>query len=442
METIGQRIKRRRKDAEFSLPKLAEQAEVAKGYLWELESGRAVRPSANTLFKIATALGTTVADLMGNEVHPASKPKIPQSLRAFAEKERLTDEHVRMLAGVHYRGRRPKTEDDWKFVLESIRRSVRKRSTHTLRHQRNRRTWDSLEALTLTKVTGVEDPILAIKKQANDLIAKGELQGPPTDLRLLASFQRVLRVEPGVMKEAGRLVPVDKGLVIQVNSHDPEKRRNFTVAHEIAHTLLPTYSRAPVFRSDATVATFNRNDEEEYLCDVGASTLLFPEQWFRPRAVDLGASLAALYQLADEFQGSLEATALAWAQLGLWPYAIVFWEKALKPAELKELAQPRLPGLDATPPAPKYRVSRFFRSSGFPDFIPRYKSVADDSVVAKAALSQFDSGTLEIEIDRRLLRFECEAEFAPYNRREVQVPRVISILNPLTPDSTSARKPT
>lgn len=61
--------------------------------------------------------------------------------------------------------------------------------------------------------------------------------------------------------------------------------------------------------------------------------------------------------------------------------------------------------------------------------------------MAKAALSQFDSGTLEIEVDRRLLRFECEAEYAPYKRGEIQVPRVISILNPLTPDSTSAGKP-
>jgi transcriptional regulator with XRE-family HTH domain len=98
---IGARIRQRREEAGLSLSRLAQEASVSKGYLWNLEKGETDgRPSGRTLYQIARALGTTMADLLGREVLPDSPREVPDSLLRFADKEELTDVDVRMLASV------------------------------------------------------------------------------------------------------------------------------------------------------------------------------------------------------------------------------------------------------------------------------------------------------------------------------------------------------
>jgi len=120
---VGREIRRRREEQGLSLTDLARLAGVSKGYLSEIESNSAARPSAATLFKIASALGTSVGELLGKS-GPDSQPvnlDIPESLRQFAEEAKLPDAEVRMLAGIRYRGKSPKTADDWRYIYESIR---------------------------------------------------------------------------------------------------------------------------------------------------------------------------------------------------------------------------------------------------------------------------------------------------------------------------------
>lgn len=125
--SIGSRIKKRREEKNISLSELARQTDVSKGYLSSLESENAPRPSADTLYKIARVLGTTVADLLGEKPDRAEQ-KIPESLRKFAEQENLTESDVKMLAAIEYRGERPETEDDWRFIYESIKRTIQSKS--------------------------------------------------------------------------------------------------------------------------------------------------------------------------------------------------------------------------------------------------------------------------------------------------------------------------
>lgn len=430
METIGQRIRRRREDKQWTLPKLSEVAGVAKGYLWELEADKAARPSAASLFKIATALGTSIADLLGEEVRE-EVVDVPESLRRFAEKHQLSQEDVKMLSGIHYRGARPKDEDDWNYLLESIRRSVRRRPSETFHHSRGRASWSSPEAEELVRVSGISDPIEAIKARVGDLLNRGEQDGPPVHLELLASLQGVARIERIAMREAGRLIPSSNGLIIQVNEDSGEGRSNFTIAHEIGHTLMPSYSRKPASRTERTIGSYPRNNEEEYLCDIAASALLFPEQWFRPRAIELGPNLEAVLQLSEEFEASLEATALAWTQLHIWPVAIVLWEKSLKPSERRQLQQPSLLDLGSSGPVPKFRVSRFFRSEAFSQFLPIHKSVEDDSVVGRASLVSSSRGPLLIQLEDKVFMSDCEAIAAPYKTKSGLVDRVISLVRPM-----------
>ncbi len=120
---IGARIKQRRQEAGLTAVELARRADVSKGYVSELESGQAQRPSGAVLFRISTALGTTVADLMGREVVSAPT-EISATLLQFANLVQLPDSDVQMLAQIKFRGRQPASVDDWRYLYESIKRSV------------------------------------------------------------------------------------------------------------------------------------------------------------------------------------------------------------------------------------------------------------------------------------------------------------------------------
>jgi transcriptional regulator with XRE-family HTH domain len=122
---VGQRIKRHRDELGWSLSRLAHEATVSKGYLWSLEKGDTkARPSGETLYRIADALGVTMSDLLGRQllVAPAMEPSA--ELLAFAEREHLPETDVQMLASINFRGKRPASEKDWEFIYRAIRASV------------------------------------------------------------------------------------------------------------------------------------------------------------------------------------------------------------------------------------------------------------------------------------------------------------------------------
>lgn len=120
---LHERIRQRRQEKGMSSIELARAADISKGYMSELENGRAPRPSGAVLMKLATALGTTIADLLEQDVAIATT-NIPDVLLKLQEVENLTNKEVQMLAGIEFRGARPITMDDWKFLLESIKRSL------------------------------------------------------------------------------------------------------------------------------------------------------------------------------------------------------------------------------------------------------------------------------------------------------------------------------
>lgn len=62
---IRKKIKRLRERQGVSLDALAENTQVHREYLLKLEEDHSIRPSIETLFKIAEALDTTIAELLG-----------------------------------------------------------------------------------------------------------------------------------------------------------------------------------------------------------------------------------------------------------------------------------------------------------------------------------------------------------------------------------------
>lgn len=132
---LAQQLQTARKQAGFTLDQLAHEAKVSKTYLWELENDDdgEKKPSAEVLLKIAAALKTTIADLLSlPTVQVSERPvELSPSLIEFRDRkeeigEPLTENDIRDLATMRFRGGQPKTRDDWDDLYRTLKRTTRK----------------------------------------------------------------------------------------------------------------------------------------------------------------------------------------------------------------------------------------------------------------------------------------------------------------------------
>ncbi len=126
-QSLGERIRALRHQQQLSLSQLARLSGVSKGYLSQVERSASARPSAATLFAVARALGTSIAELLEADASVSLPDPIdvPDSLREFGDEVGLPPVDIEMLAGIRYRGASPRSKEDWRFLYESIRRSIR-----------------------------------------------------------------------------------------------------------------------------------------------------------------------------------------------------------------------------------------------------------------------------------------------------------------------------
>lgn len=133
--SLAHRIQEARKQAGLTLEQLAAQAGVSKTYLWELENDEQEekKPSADVLLRIGTALKTTIAELMGLPTVQTNdrNVEISKSLQEFrdwmaATERPLSDEEVRDLATMRFRGGQPRTRDDWDDLYRTLKRITKR----------------------------------------------------------------------------------------------------------------------------------------------------------------------------------------------------------------------------------------------------------------------------------------------------------------------------
>lgn len=120
------RLRRQRERMNQSLTDLADAAGVSKTYLLRLETDQDANPSLDVLRRIADALDTTVADLIGGPVVRYSRDDadITASLRAFADEVKLTEREFELLASIRWRkAEEPQTSERWRYILDSLRAS-------------------------------------------------------------------------------------------------------------------------------------------------------------------------------------------------------------------------------------------------------------------------------------------------------------------------------
>lgn len=240
------------------------------------------------------------------------------------------------------------------------------------------RVWQSAAARELMRLAANGDPRTGIVQCARTLLEEAEITTYPVNLELVGSFQRIHTIETVDMQESGRLIPDRDGFRVQVNRGHSQGKQRFTIAHEIGHTLVPAYRRAPYAVQDIDTGMFAGGQEEEYLCDVAAAELLMPDHLFRSQASALSCSLDTVVTLARQFGASREATARRLVSLNHWPCAVALWHYAHKPSEGAVPHQIVLGETEWTPPQRKVRVRYASASQSFGHYLHRHLSAPLD----------------------------------------------------------------
>jgi transcriptional regulator with XRE-family HTH domain len=131
-ESLGDRVRRLRRERNWTQDRLATEAKLSKSFISEVESGTS-QPRGPVLVRIATALGASLDYLMtGREASPAKSAapvEIPPELVALAERLHLPFSHVALLLefrnSVEARRRdqapRKLTEDEWQQFYQNVR---------------------------------------------------------------------------------------------------------------------------------------------------------------------------------------------------------------------------------------------------------------------------------------------------------------------------------
>ena len=119
---LASNLRKFREEKELSLDEVAKEAGISKAYLWELERDTAdvKKPSADVLMRIAKVLKRTLEELLAlPTVQTAAGPvEVPQTLQALRDRlkqqgQELTDQDLRDLASMRFRGTQPQSPDDW-----------------------------------------------------------------------------------------------------------------------------------------------------------------------------------------------------------------------------------------------------------------------------------------------------------------------------------------
>lgn len=75
-KNFNERVRELRTGKGMTLEELAKQAGSSKSYIWEIENKPNIRPSAETAYKLAVALGVTVEHLLGQVAEGSTEDQV------------------------------------------------------------------------------------------------------------------------------------------------------------------------------------------------------------------------------------------------------------------------------------------------------------------------------------------------------------------------------
>jgi hypothetical protein len=237
---------------------------------------------------------------------------------------------------------------------------------------------------------------------------------PPINLEMIASWQGVEKIEVADIPWAGCLINDGGRVLMKLRSGDSRRRRRFTGFHEIGHTFCPGFRLESQYRCSPGIGPVRTTIEG--LCDVAASELLFPK---RLVAADLERSafgLDVVNDIADRYEGSIEAAAHRF--VNLWPEDVLL--VVLEPGVRKE-------ELDEPDAEVKLRVRSAHGSGKWP-FIPQNKSASAEGPLVRALNGELVDERAALEgICAAVTDVDVSARLVPYGRDGERIDRVLAL---------------
>ena len=271
--------------------------------------------------------------------------------------------------------------------------------SHDTFRDRSGRRWVNRSVVSLMKhrAAGNETPPETIRRLAREMVAGAKSQGwegLPFDVEILAGLQGIdVKPADGDIKAEARLMPLpDQRLEIEYAPEALETRRRFSICHEIAHTFFPDcFTQIQHRRKGAPFDPVHA--ELEQLCHLGASELLLPVEEFLENAAGRGPGMRAAEELGQVFNASVEASLRRLVDLSEDACCLYWLSERLKPKEERQEGPEFDFGLPG--PKPKLRVDYHVPSQSWKGFIPKHKSIPDESGLYKILKGEGFEGAQE-----------------------------------------------
>lgn len=167
--------------------------------------------------------------------------------------------------------------------------------------------WRHKSVVNLINETGNNDAEEVVRSRARDLVLhalENGWSGPPFNAIELSKFLGY-EISPNDSVTDARTIPIGRGeFLIEYNPFQKPTRINFSVAHEIAHTLFSDCSEEIRNREEDP----RKNRELEQLCNIGASEIQLPYAVFTNDANSIeNITLENLIAIATRYKASLES---------------------------------------------------------------------------------------------------------------------------------------
>lgn len=128
LKKLGENIRFLRAGKGWTLSDLARQSGISKAYISDLENGSAGRPNIQYVYSIARALDTTLQELLEGTVtfdvqeqsDTTAAVELPPGLAELKEELNLTDSELNRLATIHFRGKRPRDKEGWRYLIKTL----------------------------------------------------------------------------------------------------------------------------------------------------------------------------------------------------------------------------------------------------------------------------------------------------------------------------------
>lgn len=182
--------------------------------------------------------------------------------------------------------------------------------------------WNHKSVIRLIKESGNPDPFDEIRKRARELVLiafEQGWEGPPYNPIELGKFLNIDIIPNDSVADA-KILPLSKRhFQIQYNPFQRPTRINFSIAHEIAHTLF----------SDCEDEIRNREEDPkinrqlEQLCNTAAAEIQLPYAVFSNDAKMIKPSMEGLIELATKYKASLESVFIRYTEVIDMPCAIL-----------------------------------------------------------------------------------------------------------------------